>query len=145
MGKKKFELALEKFPNKAHIQIEYVSYQLDPNVAEHSNITVYDMLMDKYGQSLKEVKTMTDQITEQAKEVGLEFHFEKMKHVNTFHAHRLVKLARKYGKDKELVDLLFNSYFTEGKQIDNKQVLITIAEKVNLDKAGVDETLSMNC
>lgn len=145
LGKRKFELALEQFPNKADIQIEYVSYQLDPNINDQSNKTVYDMLMEKYGQSFEQVKMMTDQIADQGKEIGLAFHFDKMKHVNTLHAHRLVKLAKKHGKDKELVDLIFKSYFTEGKQIDNKQILIDLAEQLKFDIAEVDETLSMNC
>jgi len=145
MGKRKFELALEQFPNKTDIQIEYVSYQLDPNAMEQSNKTIYEMLMEKYGRSFEEVKSMTGQITMQAKEVGLDFRFDKMKHVNTLNAHRLVKLAKKYGKDKELVDLIFKSYFSEGKQIDNKQELNVLAVEIGLEEEEVDETLAMNC
>src|SRR5690625_8047637 len=68
-----------------------------------------------------------------------------MKHVNTLNAQRLVKVAKKQGKDKELVDLNFKSYFPEGKQIDNRQELNVLAVEIGQEEEEVDETLAMNC
>lgn len=146
IGKKRFELALEQFPHKECIQVEFISFQLEPHVIEEpQDITVFDMLMDKYGQSLEQVKAMTNNITAEGHDVGLTFNFEKMNHTGTFHAHRLMKLAKKHGKADELAHRLFKSYFSEGKRIGDKDVLYTLALEVGISAEEADETLSLNC
>ncbi len=145
MGKTKFELALDKFPHKDKVKIEYASYQLDPNAETPSNKSVFEILMAKYDQTLDQVKVMTNQITLQAKEIGLDFHFEQMLHVGTYDAHRLVKYARRKDKEQEMVDKIFHSYFTEGKQIDDHSVLHELALEVGIEKEAIDEVLSVNC
>lgn len=145
IGKRKFELALEQFENNQYVKVEFKSYQLDPTANVNNETTVYHMLMEKYGFTLEKAKEMTSQIIELGNEVGLTIQFDEMKHTNTFHAHRLVKFAKKQGKEHDVVNLLFHKYFTENENIGQNNVLIGLANDLNLDEKGVQELLSLNC
>ncbi|NIU58840.1 MAG: DsbA family oxidoreductase, partial [Phycisphaerae bacterium] len=50
-----------------------------------------------------------------AKAVGLDFQFDKAIVNNTFNAHRLLHLAKEYGVQSKVKELLLAAYFTEGK------------------------------
>jgi protein disulfide-isomerase len=62
---------------------------------------------------------MMDSMTQNAKNSGLDFHFEKAIMANSFNAHRLLHLAKKYNKSNELEELLFKAYLTDGKNIND--------------------------
>jgi protein disulfide-isomerase len=59
---------------------------------------------------------MMDSMTQNAKNSGLDFHFEKKNMANSFNAHRLLHLAKKHNKSNELEELLFKAYLTDGKK-----------------------------
>lgn len=145
IGKRKLDLALEQFDKKQYVNIEYKSYQLDPNAKSENRETVYSMLMEKYKLSSGKTREMTGQICEQAEQVGLTFHFDNLEHTNTFHAHRLVKYAEKCQKELDLVNLLFYQYFTLNRNIGNRDVLLALAKELGFDEDEVDELLSLNC
>jgi len=145
LGKTKLELALDQFSHKEKVRIEYASFQLDPNAEVQSNKMVYDMLMEKFRQSLEQVRTMTEELSMQAEEIGLDFQFEKMPQVNTYDAHRLVKYAKKENKELEMVNKIFRGYFSEGKRIDDHSVLLDMAMDVGIEREAVEEVLSVNC
>jgi predicted DsbA family dithiol-disulfide isomerase len=52
-----------------------------------------------------------------AKEVGLNYDFNKAVVANTFDAHRLIQLAKANNKSDETEERLFRAYFIEGKNI----------------------------
>lgn len=133
MGKTAFEEALDKFPQKEELDVEYKSYQLDPNTPPYTGQDFYEGMAEKFG-GVERSKEMMTGITEQAKASGLDFHFDTMKPANTFDAHRLMKFARKHNKDFALSKKIFYANFTESKDIGNSETLAGLAEDVGLDK-----------
>ena len=75
-----------------------------------------------------------------AKEVGLEYNFEKAITCNTMNAHRLLHLAKKEGIQNEVKEKLFAAYYTHGKDVGDTEVLVQIGESAGLN---VDEILNM--
>jgi len=144
MGKRKFEMALEQFTNKQFVQVQYKSYQLDPHAEHETNVQVRTMIMNKYNFSAEKTTKMMEQISREAASIDLELNFDSLVHTNTFHAHRLVKLAEKYGKDKLIIDLLFDKYFAKGKNIGKKSILLSIAKEAGLQQEEVDSLLCLN-
>ncbi len=68
------------------------------------------------------------------KSLGFDFNFSKSERIpNTFNAHRLLWKAREFGIQTELSEALFKCYFTEGKDIGSKEVLLEVATKVGMD------------
>lgn len=60
-----------------------------------------------------------------------------MKPTNTFDAHRLTKYAETIGKGKELTEQLLHAYFVEGKLLSDHDMLVEIANSVDITKEEV--------
>ncbi|HLR70019.1 MAG TPA: DsbA family oxidoreductase [Pseudogracilibacillus sp.] len=140
IGKRNLETALRDFSGKDQVEVEFKSYQLDPNAEKYTGQDFYESMAAKFG-GVERAKQMTAGIAEQAKEVGLTFHFDTMKPTNTFDAHRLNKYACQQGKDQEIAEKLLQANFTDSEDVGNLETLANIAEDVGLDKTEALETL----
>ncbi|WP_339214407.1 DsbA family oxidoreductase [Solibacillus sp. FSL W8-0372] len=132
IGKKQLEIALEELGYGDSIEVEYKSYLLDPTTPVDTNSSVYEELQHKYQISLDEVKKMTANVKDRAKEVGLDYNFDEMKSANTVKAHRLAKWAETEGKGKDFTERVLKAYFLEGKAIGQTDVLLALVKEVNL-------------
>ena len=54
--------------------------------------------------------------------------------MNSFLAHRFSHFAKKYGKQNEAEEALFKAYFTDGKNTDDKNILLQLGESISLNK-----------
>jgi protein disulfide-isomerase len=119
IGKRKIEKALESFKGKDKVEVEWRSYQLDPDSTSQPNVDLYDYLAKRKGQTRDWAIEMHKNVTQMAKENGLDYHFEKAILANSYNAHRLIHLAKKYKLCNEAEEKIFKAYFTEGKDIAN--------------------------
>jgi len=142
IGKRKFEKALEKFPAREQVEIVWRSFQLDPGMKVIPGQTVHQYLAERKGVSLEKGKEMNAYMTNVAKEVGLEYNFNIAIINNTLDAHRLLHLAKKKDVQNELKEKLFAAYYTEGKDIADHQVLISIGERAGLEAEEIRQMLS---
>lgn len=140
IGKAKLEEALVDFPASREVEVEYKSYQLDPEAPLYEGRPYYETLADKFG-SVEQAKQMTENIANHAKEAGLAFNFEQMKATNTLDAHRLLHYAKTGHKAAELKQLLFQAHFTDGKDIGDINVLSDLADKVGLSNTETKKVL----
>ncbi|MBS4178922.1 DsbA family oxidoreductase [Lederbergia citrea] len=134
IGKRRLEEALSNFPHRDQVEVEFKSYELDPNSPKDSNQKIHEVLAAKYGMSVEEAKRTNEGIGQQAASVGLTFNFDNMKPTNTFDAHRLVHFAKTKGKDSELTEKLLYAYFTESKNLSDKDTLADIAATAGLER-----------
>lgn len=140
IGKRRLEEAIQQFPHKEQIEVEFKSFELDPNAPKNSKMTIHEALASKYGMSIDQAKQANAGVGEQAATAGLTFNFEDMKPTNTFDAHRLAKYAKTVGKDKEITEKLLYGYFTESKNLSDYETLADIAESVGITR---DEALEV--
>ncbi|WP_066399075.1 DsbA family oxidoreductase [Cytobacillus eiseniae] len=134
IGKRRLEIALEQFPHRDQVEIEFKSFELDPNAPTYNGKNIHEALAAKYGMSIEQAKKTNEGVGQHAASVGLTFNFEDMKPTNTFDAHRLAKFAKASGKEAELTEKLLYAYFTESKELSDQSTLATIAEEVGLDR-----------
>jgi len=134
IGKRRFEAALEQLPYREEVKVVYHSFELDPNAPADPGHDIHDMLAAKYGMSREQAKGMNDQMTEQARSVGLVYDMDRAKPTNTYDAHRLTHYAAQSDKMVEMTERLFRAYFTEGLHIGDRQVLADLADEVGLDR-----------
>lgn len=142
IGKRKFENALNEFPDKNNIEIEWKSFQLDPTTVTDPSLNTVDHLAAKKGWSKAQANESISYVSNIAKQVGLDFHFDKAVVANSFDAHRLSHLAKKYGRQNELEEKLFSAYFTEGKNTADHNTLSHIASEIGLDATEVRALLN---
>ncbi|MBK5426680.1 DsbA family oxidoreductase [Bacillus sp. TH30] len=134
IGKRRLEMALEQFPHKKDVEVEFKSFELDQNAPIYSGTSINEVLASKYGISVEEADRNNIQLGNHAASMGLSFNFEEMKPTNTFDAHRLAKFAKDQGKEKEITENLLFAYFTESRNLSDVETLANIAEASGLDR-----------
>ncbi|MDB5030325.1 DsbA family oxidoreductase [Mucilaginibacter sp.] len=144
IGKRRFEDALQQFEHKDEVEIEWKSFQLNPDLKTDPNLNITQYLADIKGWTFEYAQQLNDQVTEMAAEVGLTYNFDKAVVANSFDAHRFAHLAKQNGLGDEAEETLFKAYFTEGKNIADHDTLAELGESIGLDKAEVEHTLAGN-
>ncbi|WP_409294224.1 DsbA family oxidoreductase [Peribacillus sp. SCS-26] len=134
IGKRRLEEALSAFPNRESVEVEFKSFELDPNAEKFSGRSIHEALALKYGMSVEQAREANAGLGKQAAEAGLQFNFEDMKPTNTFDAHRLAKLGKTIGREAEVTEALLQAYFIDSKDLGNLEVLADIAEASGIDR-----------
>ena len=141
IGKRKFEKALETFIAKDKVEIEWRSFQLDPQMEYTPGKSIHAYLAERKGCSEAEAKQMNDAMSNMAKEVGLEYNFDIAVINNTINAHRLLHFAKTKGIQSAMKEKLFHAYYTEGKNICDIDTLATLAATLGLNADEVKAIL----
>jgi len=144
IGKRKLEIALEKFKYKDEVELVFRSFELDHSSKKQSSENINEIIAKKYGISVEQAKASNVQILEQAKEVGLNYNFDKMIPTNSFDAHRLSHYAKEEGKMNEMSERILKAYFVESLNISDHKVLAECAKEVGLDYKKALEVLESN-
>ena len=148
IGKRKLERAMAKFKHASVFEIEWKSYQLDPDLKKSDyasdGLDTYDRVAKKYGRDRAWAVEMHQSITEQAKAIGLTYNFDKVVVANSFDAHRLSHFAKKNKVGNELEELIFLAYFTEGKDVSDHKVLMDLGIAVGLNADEINGVLASN-
>ena len=131
IGKRQLETALEAFPGN-DFEIEWKSFQLDPTIEPQSGKDVYSFLAERKGISVEQSIEMHKGVTERAKSVGLDYHFEKAVISNSLTAHRIIHLAKTKKSGDEMEEIFFKAYFTEGKDLNDASTLIELGVQAGL-------------
>ena len=141
IGKRRIEKALETFEYKKHVEIEWKSFELDANFPQQSNENIVDHLAKKYQKDTTWAKEMIANMTQNAKNSGLDFHFEKAILANSHNAHRLLHLAKNQNLGDALKEQLLKGYLTDGKNVNDFETLKQIAQEVGLETSQIEEVL----
>jgi predicted DsbA family dithiol-disulfide isomerase len=142
IGKRNFERALEAFPHADEVEVEWRSFQLDPNAPVEPRGSAQGNLAEKHGVTLEEARAMGERVRVMARGVGLEMDFDRVVHVNTFDAHRILKLAGDRDKADRMAELLFAAYFVDGANIADPGLLVSLAAEAGLDGHEAGAVLS---
>lgn len=134
IGKRHLESALEQFAHQNEVVIEYRSFELNPQESFYSGKNMHQLLSEKHGMSIEQAKKAHAKLEQQAALNGLVYNIDQVKPTNTFDAHRLTQYAKSVGKEKEIAEKLFCSYYTDAKLISDHDTLADIAESVGMNR-----------
>jgi len=135
IGYKRLSQAIKELNMEDNVQIVWHPFQLNPNMPrEGQNADQY--LMKKLRLSEEQLAQKRKSVTQTGKESGFTFNYSKtMKKVNTFNAHILLDYAQEFNKQTELKVRLQEAYFSEEKDISNRNVLVRELDAVGLNVA----------
>ena len=142
IGKRKFEAALQKFEGKENVVVEWKSFQLNPDMVTDTSKSTVDYLAESKGWTKEYTRETMSYVVNMAKEVGLNYNFDKAVVANSFDAHRLIQLAKTLGKGDALEERLFKAYFVEGKNTADHATLSALATEIGLPEADVKAVLN---
>ncbi len=141
IGKRRFEKALSGFEHRDEVQVEWHSFELDPNAPSRREGNLADLLSAKYGMTRQQAVDANDNITALAAAEGLDYHLEQARPGNTFDAHRLIHLAADHGVQGEMKERLLRGYFSEGMAVGDADDLVAAGVDAGLDKDEVRAVL----
>lgn len=134
VGKKNFENALVQLPFADKIEVEWKSFQLDPDLpVEGLDMSTKDYLAQRKGMPAAQIQGMMDNLQQAGNAVGIDFKQDQSIPVNTIRAHRLIHFAQAQGKGNEAEEALFLAHFTNGKNVGDIEVLVAIAQEIGLN------------
>jgi predicted DsbA family dithiol-disulfide isomerase len=141
IGKRRLEAALQQFNHPEDIDVEWKSFQLRPDMETQPEVSINQHLSKVKGWSEEEAAQFNKRMEDMAEEAGLDFNMDQAVVANSFDAHRFAHYAKTQGKGDEAEEALFNAYFTNGKNTDNHEVLVSLGEDIGLDPEETREVL----
>ncbi|TYP95399.1 putative dithiol-disulfide isomerase, DsbA family [Fodinibius salinus] len=141
IGKRRFEEALAEFEYTDELEIQWRSFQLNPDLKTNPEANINEHLADAKGWSPEQTKQMMRHVTDMASEVGLEYEMDRTIVANSFDAQRLIQFAKSHNKGQQAEEVLFEAYFTNGQNIDNIDTLVNLATQLDLDAQDTKSVL----
>jgi len=134
--------ALERLGPETHVDFTVHPFELNPGMPAAGQEQL-EHITEKYGISADQARANREQIRARAASVGFTMNRDDASRVyNTFDAHRLLAWAKEKKAQAELKMVLLNAYFTDGKNIGDRQVLAELAAQAGLDSAEASAVLS---
>ncbi|WP_090608991.1 DsbA family oxidoreductase [Parapedobacter koreensis] len=138
IGKHHFETALQQFGEPQAVEVEWKSFQLDPDLPKGTAYAdTYQYLAERKGLSIAQAREMTGGVAASGKRAGVELNFDSAIVANTWDAHRLLHLAQAANLGNALKETLFHAHFTEGKNIGDRETLIALGKTAGLEEAAI--------
>lgn len=136
VGKRRLEQALEQIGLAQPAQVLWRPFELNPTMPKEG-LDRRSYLEAKFG-GAEALHAMEDRLAQAGEAEGIEFAFDRiLRTPNTFDAHRLIWFAGQQGCQDGVVEALFFSYFTEGRDIGNLDSLIEVATDSGLNREAV--------
>ena len=145
IGEARLKKAIADIPELKDVEIEMKSFQLDPSAGEHATGDTQTRFAHKYGISMQEAGQTIEHISQMGIAEGLDFKYATTLFTNTMDAHRLTKLAQSKNDpelSEKIIEALFSAYFTDNKELANKELLQEIGVDAGLDAEEIREVLS---
>lgn len=133
IGYKRLEKAISEMGIADKIEIEWQPFELNPHMpAEGEN--VIEHIANKYGSTLDQQMESQERMKEAGEELGFTFdYFDDMRIVNTRDAHVLLDYAKEKNKQTDLKMRLVAAFFSERKDVSDREILAQEIEAVGLN------------
>jgi predicted DsbA family dithiol-disulfide isomerase len=142
IGKANLLRALESWEGAEFVSLRWHAFQLDPTTPPEGR-DFKKSIAEKLG-GPERLKQIFEQLTQAGAASGLRFDYDKVtRSPNTLLSHQLIALAPEAMKAK-LIDAIYKAYFEDGLDIGSLDVLINIAEELQLDGSALREQLQAN-
>lgn len=142
IGYRRLEKAIFELGIEERVDIEWHPFELNPHMPAQGEEIVGHM-SDKYGMTRDESIHTLSNMSDVGAEVGFKFDFfDGMKMVNTRDVHILLDYAKGFGKQTELKIRLFEAFFSERKDVSDRQVLARELQAVGLE--GEEALVTLN-
>ncbi|WP_099362953.1 DsbA family oxidoreductase [Fredinandcohnia onubensis] len=141
IGESHLDKALENFSHAKDVEIEYKSFLLMPDAQYVSGQNYAETFSSMKGVPLEQAEAMLKQVTEMAKNSGVEINYDKAKLTSTYDAHRVFQYAKEQGKGNEFFNRFYAAHFTEGEVLSDTETVVRLAEDVGLDGVQVRKVM----
>jgi predicted DsbA family dithiol-disulfide isomerase len=135
LGMAQLTRALGNLSGDVETRLRWHPFRMAPEKLNAAPRNFHDYLAERLPAGIS-VPLAEKSLTDAGRELGLEFHFEKLGVLpSTSEAHRLVELASKEDRHANLAAAIFRAYFERGADIGSSEVLADIASNAGVSDA----------
>jgi predicted DsbA family dithiol-disulfide isomerase len=144
IGYQALNQALTKLAPEISADITWQPFELNPQMPKEGQ-EITEHITEKYGISVEQSNQNREMIKQRGLDLGYEFGNRGGGRIyNTFDAHRLLHWAKEYNKQTELKLAFFDLYFKNSGNPSHHQELLSVIDKVGLDRKKAEQILSSN-
>jgi predicted DsbA family dithiol-disulfide isomerase len=142
IGKRRLEKAIDAIGGQHEFRVRWHPFQLNPMMPK-DGISRREYRIRKFG-SWERSSELDAHVAAAGAAEGIPFAFDRIERTpNTIDAHRLIWLADQQGVQDAIVEALFRAYFTEARDISNRERLIDVVAEAGLNRQRAESVL--NC
>ena len=131
IGKRRLEKAIAA--HGGPVKVRWLPFQVNPGMPKEG-ISRKEYRINKFG-SWERSQQRDANVVAVGETAGIYFDFDRIERTpNTVDAHRLIWLADQHGSQNAIVEALFRAYFTDGRDISNRQTLIDVVADAGLQR-----------
>ncbi len=139
VGKRRLERALDQLGQRETTTIAWLPFELNPGMPA-GGMARADYRARKFGP--ERAAELDAQMAELGRQEGIGFAFDRMTRTpSTRRAHVLIAAASQHGRADPVVDALFRTYFEEGRDVGDPDILREIGLGAGLEREIVDDAL----
>ncbi|WP_204115745.1 DsbA family oxidoreductase [Shimia biformata] len=115
------------------VDVYWHPFELNPQMAPEGE-NIREHIMRKFGSSAEDSARARQRLSDLGETLGFPFQWRDDSRIyNTFDAHRLLHWASLSGQTHDLKQALFAAYFSEGRDVSDRAVLVDVANKAGFD------------
>ena len=138
LGKRRLDAALAKLDD-VDVFVRWRPYMLDPTIPPEG-LDRQAYMLGKFG--AERLKTIHDPLIAAGEELGVPYDFDAITRTpNTLDAHRLMRWSHTVERQHEMAERLFMAYWSEGKDVGDRDVLAACAGEAGINAAQIRELL----
>ncbi len=142
IGLASLDRALQRLGGEMQADVHFQPFELNPRMPTEGE-GIAEHLRRKYGLGDAQLAENQERIRQRGAELGFVFDMNARSRIyNTFDAHRLLHWAGIEGGQSELKRGLLHAYFSEGRNVGDRDTLVAIAQGAGLDAGRVREILA---
>lgn len=141
IGLANLETAIAATADDVPVEITFHPLQLNPGLPPEGE-SIADNMARKYGITPEQARERGGGVKAAAQKAGIAMAGRPQRLYETFDAHRLLHWARVQGRQMALKHALFDSYFEQGRNVADRDVLADAAVAAGLDRAEALKILS---
>src|SRR5262249_24781255 len=139
IGKRRLEKAVVALGGP--VTVRWLPFQLNPTMPKEG-VSRREYRTRKFG-SWERSQELDARVVAVGPSEGIHFGFDRIGRTpNTLDAHRLIGLAEREGVQGAVVEAPFRAYFTEGRDISNRQTLLDVVAEAGLDRHEAEALLN---
>jgi predicted DsbA family dithiol-disulfide isomerase len=141
IGKRRLEKAVAALDRP--VKVRWLPFQFNPTMPK-DGISRKEYRTRKFG-SWERSLELDAQVAAAGAGEGISLALDRIERTpNTLDAHRLIWLAEQQCVQDAVVEALFVAYFTEGRDISNRQALLDVVAEAGLDRNRAEAVLDSN-
>ena len=127
LGEQRLKKAIDETADAYEFEITFKPFELNPNAPQQGEPKEEYFIRNYGADAMPRLKASSKQLETMGKAEGAVFNFDKATVVhNTFNGHRLIWLAEQYGVQEQVANALFKANFTDGRNVNDLEVLTAI-------------------